>query len=231
MKLTTLVPIGVLLLAGLGWILTRDGSSSTRGENALPRTAGSPGAGGTSPAPGDLAKPYVPPGLEERAPEARASPASPGPTAEGPAASLSVTELSTPDPLALIERDQALALDRGRSLDERVRAIRNLQSYRLMYDLEGRTSEVLAEADWILEFADDPDVREDLIQGLQGLDNSAIVSPLARVLSEDLDPQVREAAAEALWEHRADPAAAAVLQRAAESDGNERVRVAAGKTR
>jgi hypothetical protein len=227
MKTKTLVPIGVLLLAGLGWILTRDGGRGT--PNAPVRAERSAEAGETAPLERAPDAPYAPPGIAEREPEPRTiatAPESATATATAPA-----NEPPPRDPTALLERDRAIALDRGKSLDERVRAIRNLQTYKVMDDLEGRTSDVIAEAAWILEYADDPDVREDLLQGLQGLDDPAVVAPLARALIEDLDPQVREAAAEALREHRADPAAASALQRAAAEDGDERVRVAAAKTR
>jgi hypothetical protein len=212
MKTKTLVPIGVLLLAGLGWILTRDGGRGT--PNAPVRAERSAEAGETAPLERAPDAPYAPPGIAEREPEPRTiatAPESATATATAPA-----NEPPPRDPTAL---------------DERVRAIRNLQTYKVMDDLEGRTSDVIAEAAWILEYADDPDVREDLLQGLQGLDDPAVVAPLARALIEDLDPQVREAAAEALREHRADPAAASALQRAAAEDGDERVRVAAAKTR
>jgi hypothetical protein len=230
MKYASIVPVGVVVLAGLGWLLTRDGDRGGE-RGARPMERASNAREKTEPATLAAApeEPYSPPGLAPREPEHADAP----PGADGAPTTQANTVASNDarDPQALIARDQAIAVDTTRSIDDRVRAIRNLGSYRIMDDVEGRTPEVLAEAFWILEYADDPDDREDLLQGLLDLDDASIVAPVARVLREDLEPQVREAAAEVLREHGTDAAAAAALRQAAEEDADERVRVAASKTR
>ncbi len=233
MKNASLMLTGILILGGLGWFLATAGGEvlGTDDPPSVPpredRASGGPDSTASI-------EPYVPPGLPS--PEPKRDPVSPAtvPSArvESPQSgsdSAVAVDVAERDPKALVERDQAIALDASLSLEDRVRAIRNLNSYKIMDELEGRTPEVLQEAFWILDFSDDVDVREDLLQGLQGLADHSVVPPLVRILRADPEAQVREAAAEVLLEHVEDASALAALREAARVDLDEDVREVASK--
>ena len=92
------------------------------------------------------------------------------------------------------------------------------------HEVETRTIEALEEAFWVVDNADDEDVRDDTIDGFRGVKGPFVVRRLLDLLANDPVSNVRENAARILLEHVKDPDVLAALRKAATEDPDEEVR-------
>lgn len=122
----------------------------------------------------------------------------------------------------IVGENQAIAVDRSLSLEERLAALRNLRSR------DGRSREVtLAMIELIQDPGVDTRIRADIIRNLHGVDIEELKQPLLTVLETDAESEVRSETVETLDVFYADPAVFRAVAHVRDNDPNPRIRAEA----
>ena len=122
----------------------------------------------------------------------------------------------------IVEESQPVALDRQRSPDERLKALRELRSR------DGRSREVALAMLELIESPDlDPRTRADIIRNLDGVDFPELKDPLLRILANDTHPETRSETVETLQPFYGDGAVHAAVANVRDNDQDLRVRMEA----
>jgi hypothetical protein len=122
----------------------------------------------------------------------------------------------------IVEENRPVALDRQRSPDERLQALRQLRSR------DGRSREVALAMLELIESPDlEPRTRADIIRNLDGVDFPELKEPLLRILASDTHPETRSETVETLQPFYGDPAVHAAVANVRDNDQDLRVRMEA----
>jgi hypothetical protein len=122
----------------------------------------------------------------------------------------------------IVEENQSVALDRRRTPEERLMALRELRGR------DGRSHEVVLGLLELIETPDlDPRRRADIIRNLDGVDFPELKDPLLRILANDTHSETRSETIETLQPFYGDPEVHAAVAKVRDSDADIRVRMEA----
>jgi len=144
------------------------------------------------------------------------------PLAVAPGIALGAAAETSEERARFVEENQAAALDRSLTTENRLQALRELRSR------DGRSREVtLAMLEIIEDPATPPNLRADIIRNLHGVAFDELEAPLLRILSEDPDPETRAETVETLDLFYDRPHVYAAVVQVRDSDKDPRVRAEA----